>query len=154
MKRVPTLACVFSLALAVSLAAQAGQKTTTTTTTTTTKTTIVTDTDYSTAMKEILPTSQALTKAIASGAEAEAAKAAARLEILFKDIHGYWDAKKVADATEAAQNAVAALQAVQKAIAAHDMTAAGEARQKLQAQCMACHTAHREKLPEGGFRIK
>jgi hypothetical protein len=154
MNRVLTLACVLSLALAVSLAAQAGQTTTTTTAKMGMKTTIVTETDYATVMKEVGPTAQALNKAIMSGDEAAAAKAATRLEELFNNVHGYWMGKKVDDASMAAQNAVAALQAVSKAIAAHDMTAAGEARQKLQAQCMACHTAHREKTPEGAWKMK
>jgi NH3-dependent NAD+ synthetase len=158
MNRVLTLAGVLSLALAVSLAAQAGQKPTTTTTTTTTmptmKTTIVSETDYSTVMKEVGPTAQALNKAIMSADEAAAAKAAARLTELFNNVHAYWVGKKVDDASNFARDAVMALQAVSKAIAAHDMTAAGEARQKLQAQCMGCHTAHREKTPEGGWKMK
>ena len=85
---------------------------------------------------------------------AEATKAAARMEVLFKNIHTYWADKKVADATTAAQTAVTSLQAVQKALAANDMAAAETARAAIGANCMACHTAHREKLPEGGFRIK
>ena len=76
------------------------------------------------------------------------------MEVLFKNIHTYWDEKKVADATTASQTVVTGLQAVQKALTANDMTAAETARATVGAQCMACHTAHREKLPEGGFRIK
>jgi cytochrome c556 len=145
MSRALTLACMFSFALAVSLAGQAG---------TAPKTTIVTDEDYATAMKEIGPTSQALGKAIASADDAGAAKAAARLEVLFTDVHGYWAGKKIEDASTAAQDAVAGLQAVQKAVAAKDMTAAEAGRQKVQAACKVCHSAHREKTPEGGWRIK
>ena len=85
---------------------------------------------------------------------AEGGKAAARLEILFKNIHGYWTDKKIADATTAAETAVTSLQTLQKALAANDMTAAETARATFAGTCMTCHTAHREKLPEGGFRIK
>jgi cytochrome c553 len=46
------------------------------------------------------------------------------------------------------------LQAVQKALAANDMAAAETARANVAPQCMACHTAHREKTPEGGWRMK
>ena len=74
--------------------------------------------------------------------------------MLFKNIHTYWADKKVEDATTASQTAVTSLQAVQKALTANDMTAAETARASLAGTCMACHTAHREKLPEGGFRIK
>ena len=84
----------------------------------------------------------------------EAGKAAPRMEVLFKNIHTYWADKKVDDATTASQTAVTSLAAMQKALAANDMAAAETARAHARGPCMACHTAHREKLPEGGFRIK
>jgi cytochrome c556 len=152
MKRVLSIACLlFSFALTVSLSAQttppagsaptAGMK-------------IATDADYAVHMKEIQQMNGVLNKSIKAGDAAEAGKAAARLEVLFKNIHSYWAAKKVDDATTASQNIVTSLQAVQKALAANDMAAAETARAAIGANCMSCHTAHREKLPEGGFRIK
>jgi cytochrome c556 len=152
MKRVLSIACLlFSFALTVSLSAQttppagsaptAGMK-------------IATDADYAVHMKEIQQMNGVLNKSIKAGDAAEAGKAAARLEVLFKNIHSYWVAKKVDDATTASQNIVTSLQAVQKALAANDMAAAETARATIGANCMSCHTAHREKLPEGGFRIK
>jgi hypothetical protein len=139
MKRVLMLACALSFAVA-SLAAQ-------------TKPAIATDADYSAHMKEVGSLNGGLNKAIQGGSADEAAKAAARLEVLFKDVQAYWEAKKVADATTAAQQAVAGAQAIAKAVAAKDMTAAGEARTKMGETCMACHKAHREKT-ETGFVIK
>jgi mono/diheme cytochrome c family protein len=147
MKRVLSIACLlFSFALAVSMSAQdtpptPGMK-------------IASDADYAIHMKEIGQLNGVLTKSIKGGDAAEGGKAAARLEILFKNIHGYWTDKKIADATTAAETAVTSLQAVQKALAASDMTAAETARASFAGTCMTCHTAHREKLPEGGFRIK
>ena len=147
MKRVLSIACVlFSFALAVSVSAQgtpptAGMK-------------IASDADYATHMKEIGQLNGVLNKSIKGAMADEANKAAQRMEVLFKNIHAYWDAKKVEDATTAAQTAVTSLQAAQKALGANDMAAAETARAGLAATCMACHTAHREKLPEGGFRIK
>jgi hypothetical protein len=147
MKRVLSTACLlFSVALAVSLSAQgtaptAGMK-------------IASDADYATHMKEIGQLNGVLNKSIKGGMADEASKAAMRMEVLFKNIHTYWNDKKVEDATTAAQTAVTSLAAVQKALAANDMTAAETARASLAGTCMACHTAHREKLPEGGFRIK
>jgi cytochrome c556 len=73
--------------------------------------------------------------------------------MLFKNIHGYWSDKKIADAATNAQTILAALAEVQKAALANDLTAAETARAKIGSQCMACHTAHREKT-EGGYRIK
>lgn len=145
MKRVLSIAClIFSFALAVSLSAQAptaGMK-------------IASDTDYATHMKEIGQLNGVLNKSMKGGDAAEAGKAAARMEVLFKNVHTYWADKKIADATTAAQGVVTSLQAVQKALAANDMAAAETARASIGANCMGCHTAHREKLPEGGFRIK
>jgi hypothetical protein len=145
MTRVLSVACaLFCFALAVSLAGQAptaGMK-------------IATDADYATHMKEIGQLNGVLNKSIKAGDAAEAGKAAARLEVLFKNIHAYWNEKKVADATTAAQTVVTSLQGVQKALAANDMAAAETSRAAAAAQCMTCHTAHREKLPEGGWRIK
>jgi len=147
MKRVLSIACLlFTFSLAVSLGAQgtaptAGMK-------------IATDADYATHMKEIGQMNGVMNKSIKAGDAAEAGKAAARLEVLFKNVNTYWVDKKIEDATTASQTAVTSLQAVQKALAANDMAAAETARAAVGATCMACHTAHREKLPEGGFRIK
>lgn len=145
MKRVLSIACLlFCVALAVSVSAQAptaGMK-------------IASDADYATHMKEIGQLNGVLNKSIKGGMADEAGKAAARMEVLFKNIHGYWSAKKVEDATTAASTAVTSLAAIQKATASNDMTAAETARASLAGTCMTCHTAHREKLPEGGFRIK
>ena len=142
MKRVLSIAClVFTFAFAVSMAAQAPAK-------------IGSDADYATHMKEIGSLNGAMTKAIKAGDAAEAGKAAARLEILFKNIHGYWTDKKVADASAAAETAITSLASIQKALSANDMAAAETARGTLAQQCMACHKEHREKLPEGGWRIK
>jgi len=148
MKRLLSIACLlFSFSLAVSLAAQG-------TTAPTAGMKITTDADYATHMKEIQQMNGMLNKSIKGGDAAEAGKAAARLEVLFKNIHTYWADKKVEDATTASQNIVTSLQAVQKALASNDMAAAETARAAIGANCMSCHTAHREKLPEGGFRIK
>ena len=148
MKRVLSIASLlFSLSLVVSLAAQG-------TTAPTAGMKIATDADYATHMKEIGQLNGVLNKSMKGGDAAEAGKAAARLEVLFKNIHGYWNDKKIADATTAAQSVVTSLQAVQKALGANDMAAAETERAAIGANCMSCHTAHREKLPEGGFRIK
>lgn len=115
---------------------------------------ITTDAEFATHMKEIQQQNGILNKSIKGGMADEATKAATRLEVLFKNIHGYWLGKKVEDATTVSQTAVTSLQTVQKALASNDMAAAETARATYAGTCMTCHTAHREKLPEGGFRIK
>jgi hypothetical protein len=110
--------------------------------------------DYSKTMKEVGQQAAALRKSIATPNEEGAAAAAARLETIFKDVQAYWEMKKVDDAATFAKNAVGATQAVQKAVAAHDMAAAGTANQTLASQCMGCHTAHREQQPDKTFKMK
>lgn len=146
MKRVLGVTVVLSVVLMGTLMAQAGQAPMA-------KTTIMSPADYSTVMKEVGPTNGALGKAIQSGSAADAAKASARLETLFADVHAYWVGKKVEDASTFSASALAAAQAISKAVAANDMTAAAEARTKLAATCMGCHTAHREKT-DAGFVMK
>ena len=145
MKRVLSIASlVFCVALAGSLSAQAptaGMK-------------IASDADYATHMKEIGQLNGVLNKSVKGGDAAEAGKAAARMEVLFKNVHAYWNDKKVMDATTASTGVISSLQALQKALSANDMTAAETARASIGANCMSCHTAHRDKLPEGGFKIK
>jgi hypothetical protein len=115
---------------------------------------IASDADYAVHMKEIGQLNGVFNKSVKGGMADEATKAAQRMEVLFKNVHAYWVEKKVDDATAASQTAITGLQAAQKALAANDMAAAETARASVGSACMTCHTAHREKLPEGGFRIK
>jgi cytochrome c556 len=141
MKRVLAFVIPISFALAVSLAAQAPAK-------------IASEADYAATMKEVGQNAGVMTKSIKGDMPDEAAKAATRLEELFKNVQAYWSEKKVTDATTFAQTAITNLQAVQKALKAKDMAAAETARATVAAQCMGCHTAHREKTPEGGWKMK
>jgi cytochrome c556 len=141
MKRVLAFVIPISFALAVSLAAQAPAK-------------IASEADYAATMKEVGQNAGVMTKGIKGGTADEAAKAATRLEELFKNVHAYWSEKKVADATTFAQTAMTNLQAVQKALKANDMAAAETARATVAEQCQGCHMAHREKTPEGGWKMK
>ena len=160
MKRVLSIACLLvCIALTLSVSAQTTPPATAgagaqTAGAPTAGMKITTDAEFATHMKEIQQQNGILNKSIKGGMAEDATKAAARLEVLFKNIHGYWSAKKVEDATTAAQTAVTSLQAIQKALTANDMAAAETARATFAGTCMTCHTAHREKLPEGGFRIK
>jgi hypothetical protein len=118
------------------------------------KAAVVTEEDYSKAMKEIAAQNGALRKSLATSSDADASAAAARLETIFKDIQAYWEDKKAEDAVTAAKNAVAASQAISKAVAAHDVPAATAASQQLGGTCTACHSAHRERLAYDFYRMK
>jgi hypothetical protein len=150
MMRVLSFASVLILTLVVSLAGQA----TPAAPAAQAPTKIASEADYAATMKEVGQMNGVLNKSIKAGDAAEAGKAATRLQALFKSVHAYWTDKKVADATMAAQTANESLAALQKALSANDMMAAETARANLASQCMTCHTAHREKTPEGGWKMK
>jgi cytochrome c556 len=114
----------------------------------------VSDEDYSKAMKEIGPLMQTLRKNVEAGNAADAAKDAARLEVLFRDSQAYWEARKTEDAIAAAKLAVTAAGDAAKAASANNMAKLGEATKTLGGTCMGCHNAHRERLPDGTYRIK
>src|SRR6476620_8540144 len=101
MKRVLAVVCVLSVGLVGSVMAQAGQGGMA-------KTAINSDADYAAAMKEIGSTNGMIGKALTGGNTADATKGAARLEVLFRDVHAYWQGKKVDDATKFAADALAA----------------------------------------------
>jgi len=116
---------------------------------------ITSEEDYSKTMKEVQQNNMTLGKALgAAPMEADATAAATRLEALFTDVQAYWQTKKTEDATMFATNAVAAAQAIQKAVAAHDMAAANAALMTLRQQCAGCHKEHREQNPDKTFKMK
>jgi len=108
--------------------------------------------DYGLAMKEIGTQSAILRRATTS--EEDAANSAQQLESMFKEVQLFWQKRSNDDAASIAGVALASAQAVLKAVAAHDMGQAGLAAQKLSATCNTCHTAHRDRLPDGTFKIK
>lgn len=112
------------------------------------------DADYAKTMKDINPTFQSLTRDNSSMNHAQGEKDAQKLSDLFKDVQAYWEAKKTADAVEFSKAAVAAADATVKASASMDMTTLTTAQQKLSASCTGCHMAHRDKLPDGSYKIK
>ena len=114
----------------------------------------ISEEDYVKVMKEIGPLVQTLRKNVEAGNTADAAKDAARLEVLFKDSVIFWEARKTEDAIAAARTAVTAAGNAAKAAAASNTTALAEATKVLGGTCMGCHNAHRERLPDGTYRIK
>ena len=114
----------------------------------------ISEEDYSKVMKEIGPLVQTLRKNVEAGNAADAGKNAARLEMLFRDSVTFWQARKTEDAIAAAKTAVTAAGDAAKAASANNMTALAEATKVLGGTCMGCHNAHRERQPDGTYRIK
>jgi len=112
------------------------------------------DEQYMMTMKQIGPTFMAVNKANASMQHAQAAKDAAQLAGWFRQVQTYWEAKKVEDAIAFSKTAVSSADALAAASTKADMAGIGEAQKTLQGACGGCHMAHRERNPDGTFRIK
>ena len=81
-------------------------------------------------------------------------KNAQKLEQWFNDVQRYWEAKKVPDAVAFAKTAATAAQTTVSASVAMNMQALEDAQKALTGACQGCHSAHRERLPDGTFKIK
>ena len=109
--------------------------------------------DYSKAMKEIGAAMQSVNKVIPAGDFDTVSKNAATIIAAFPVVTKYWTGKDD-DAVRLSETAKKA--AADLGIAAGLMSAEGVAyaAKELGDTCMVCHTAHRERLPDGSFQIK
>jgi hypothetical protein len=85
---------------------------------------------------------------------AAVAKNAADMQAAFARIEAFWTARNTADAMGFAKNVQAVAREVQDAATAGNREAAAAAAGRIGANCMACHAAHRERLPDGSFQLK
>jgi cytochrome c556 len=114
----------------------------------------ISDADYDKLMKQIGPAFQSLQKDNGTMNHMQGVKDAQMLSDAFKQIEAYWEAKKVDDAAGFAKNAVMMADETVKASGTMDMPTLGSAQKSLAADCQSCHNAHREKLPDGTYKIK
>lgn len=110
--------------------------------------------DYEAAMKKVLPAQGNLKKGIEAKDAAAVKKEAAVLEAVFKLSEDFWKARKVQDATDWSITAKQGAAEIGKLAGEGAWDKIPDAQKKVGGTCMACHTAHREKLPEGGYKIK
>ena len=95
-----------------------------------------------------------LRKEIEAKAFPDAAKDAATLQEVFKHVEDYFAKTNTDDAVKMAQASHAAATKLAEAAAASDADGAAAGLKAVQGSCGGCHMAHREKLPEGGYKIK
>jgi cytochrome c556 len=109
---------------------------------------------FSNLMKANGAAMQSIGKAADSKDYDSIAKTAATLQANFQEIGKFWTARKD---DEALKHCTAAFKASSDlAAAAKSMNDGGiaESRKALGSACAGCHTAKREKLPDGSFQIK
>ena len=112
------------------------------------------ESDFVAAMKKALPTQGSLRKGVEAKDVEAVKKDAAVLQQIFATSEAYWKAQKAQDAVDWSAQAKAGAAELAKAANAGEWDKVPDAQKKIGATCMACHNAHREKLPEGGYKIK
>ena len=125
--------------------------------------------DYQKAMKELRTLDAELRNNIEEVARADlermllfeatmnARKQAARMEEVLAGVVTFWEARKSENAILFSRNAMTEAGNISRALAVIDLespSVATVAQERLDKICQACHTAHREQLPDGSYRIK
>lgn len=110
--------------------------------------------DFVAWMKTTGGTMGKLKKELDAKALPDAAKDAASLQVVFKHVEDYFAKTNTADAVTSSQEAEAAAKKLAEAAGAGDADGAAAGLKAVQGTCGGCHKAHREKLPEGGYKIK
>lgn len=105
-------------------------------------------------MKEVGGSFGALKKDLDAKNSTDAEKESKKLEGLFKEVEKFWAARKTEDAVKSSKDAQKEAAEVGKAAKSGNFEKALTAYGEIGKQCQGCHTAHREKLPDGGFKIK
>ena len=105
-------------------------------------------------MKKTGGTVGKLRKEVEAKAYPDVAKDATTLAEIFKDVEAYFAKSHTDDAVAMSQSAQAVAKQLANAASAGDADAVANTMKGVQASCAGCHGAHREKLPEGGYKIK
>ncbi|HKQ73414.1 MAG TPA: hypothetical protein VJ810_06795 [Blastocatellia bacterium] len=112
------------------------------------------DEEHAVWMKTIQATTGSLRKNIEGKASDDISKDAAKVEEAFKKCEEFWTKRKTEDAIKWSQQAQASAKEIADAAKGGDMEKASTNLRSLMGNCAACHSAHRERLPGGGYKIK
>jgi cytochrome c556 len=120
------------------------------------QTTVTTPEEYDKAMKPAGPAMRAMGKALASGAYADVKKELVTVKAAVVDTGSFWVHHKKDDAVKLNKDAIAKIEAFEKAISAPtpDQAAAAAALKEVGGACSACHKQYREQDAEGNYKIK
>jgi cytochrome c556 len=84
----------------------------------------------------------------------DAAANAEQIAKLYGSMKTFWAKRNVEDAVKWSDEGMAAAAELASAAKAGDTARADAAFKSLSGTCRSCHTAHREKLPDGTYKIK
>jgi cytochrome c556 len=106
------------------------------------------------AMKTAGAANGSLRKTIAAKDSDATASTAENLAAAFKTVQAHFEEHHMDDGIKFAQTAHKASLDLAAAAKAGDWDKASDELKTLGAQCQGCHAAHREKLPDGTFKMK
>lgn len=110
--------------------------------------------EFATGMKSIAGTMGSMRKHFEAKEAEDAAKDAAKVSSLFKDVEAYYAKSNTEDAVKWAHDAQLAANETAEASKSNDLEKAGVSAKQIGATCGPCHMAHREKLEGGGYKMK
>jgi cytochrome c556 len=106
------------------------------------------------AMKTAGAANGTLRKSIAAKDAAETSATAEKLVVAFKTTQGHFEEHKMQDGIKFAQDGIQAATNLSAAAKAGEWEKASDELKTIGAQCQGCHAAHREKLPDGSYKMK
>jgi cytochrome c556 len=112
------------------------------------------DAEFQGWMKKTGGTVGKLRKEVEAKAFSDVATDATALAEVFKSVEAYFAKSHTDDAVAMAQASQAVAKQLADAASAGNADAVASTMKGVQASCGGCHAAHREKLPEGGYKIK
>jgi cytochrome c556 len=111
-------------------------------------------TDLSPIMKDVAATQTKMRMDMMSGAAADVAADAQKLQQDFTQAMGFFKANKAQDAVDMAKANAEAAGEIVKAAKANNLDAAKAPAGEIQKSCKACHDVHRETLPDKTYKFK
>ena len=106
------------------------------------------------AMKTAGAANGSLRKSIAVKDGAETAATAEKLAAAFKPMQAHFEEHKMEDGIKFAATVNKASMNLAAAAKAGEWDKASDELKTIGAQCQGCHAAHREKLPDGSYKMK
>lgn len=110
--------------------------------------------EYQGWMKSIAATNGSLRKTVEAKEGDETAASAEKLAGLFEKVRGHFEEHKMQDAIDFATHGHDAAMDLSAAAKAGEWDKASADLKTIGGTCQGCHAAHREKLPDGTFKMK
>lgn len=110
--------------------------------------------DHPPNMKAINASMKVLKASLETKNAAEAADAAKKAEAAFSETRKYWAARQTKDALDWSDSAIAGARLAQAGVSDGHWEKVSEGVSKMGGTCKSCHDAHRERLPDGAYKIR